>query len=71
MSNRNPRNILLLQQIPDSNPFKKSVAAAFDIAADLEKDLEAVRLDRRLSPEGRKETAQGHLRRAIRDLRDL
>jgi hypothetical protein len=70
MSNRTPRNIQLLQQIAN-NPFAKMVAAAFDIPADLEKDLEAVRLDRRLSPEGRKEAAEGHLRRAIRDLRDI
>jgi hypothetical protein len=71
MSNRNPRNIQLLSQISDANPFKKALAPAFDLVDDLEKDLEAVRLDRRLSPEGRKEVAQGHLRKTIRDLRDL
>jgi heme oxygenase len=71
MSNRTPRNIMLLQQISDSNPFKKAVAGAFDIAADLERDMESVRLNRDLSPEGRQKAAQGHLRSALRDLRDL
>jgi hypothetical protein len=70
MSNRGPRNHQLLQQIAN-NPFRKVVAPAFDIADDLIKDLESVRLDRNLSEEGRQKAAQGHLRRAIRDLRDI
>jgi hypothetical protein len=71
MVNRVPRNIKLLEQVPDSNPFKKTVAPAFDLVDFLEKDLEAVRLDRRLSDEGKKEKVQGHLRKALRELRDL
>jgi len=69
--NRNPRNLQLMSQISDSNPFKKTVATAFDIPDFLERDLEAVRLDRRLSEEGKKEKKQGHLRKALRELRDL
>ena len=68
--NRGPRNHQLLQQI-GNNQFKNEVARAFDIASDYEKDVEAVALDRRLSPDGKKEKAQGHLRQALRDLRDL
>jgi uncharacterized protein YjcR len=70
MSNRNPRNHQLLQQIAN-NPFRKTVAGAFDIVADFERDMEFVGLDRNFSEEGRQKAAQGHLRRAIRDLRDL
>jgi hypothetical protein len=70
MSNRTPRNIQLLQQI-GNNQFKNEVARAFDIAGDYEKDVLAVALDRRLSPEGKKDKVQGHLRQALRDLRDL
>ncbi len=68
--NRNPRNHQLLSQI-EKNPFKKTVAAAFDIPDFLARDMEAVRLDRRLSEEGKKEKKQGHLRKALRELRDL
>jgi hypothetical protein len=72
MSNRNPRNHQLLSQISETNPFKKTVVPrAFDIGRDFEMDAEAVGLDRRLSPEGKQDKAQGHLRKALRDLRDL
>jgi hypothetical protein len=71
MSNRNPRNIQLLSQIAENNPFKKTVAAAFDVSDDLERDLEAVGLRRDLSAEGKKDKAQGYLRKALRNLRDL
>ena len=71
MINRNPRNLQLLSQISDSNPFKKAVAAAFDIPDFLARDVEAVGLDRRLSEEGKKEKRHGHLRKALRELRDL
>jgi hypothetical protein len=59
----------LLQQI-EKNPLRSKVAAAVDIVADFEKDAEAVGLDRRLSPEGKRDKAQGNLRKALRDLRD-
>jgi hypothetical protein len=71
MINRNPRNLQLLSQISDSNPFKKTVATAFDLPDFLARDMEAVALDRRLSEEGKKEKRQGHLRKALRELRDL
>jgi hypothetical protein len=71
MINRNPRNLQLLSQISDANPFKKSlIPRLFDLASDFEKDMEATGLDRRLSPDGKKEKAQGHLRTALRDLRN-
>ena len=69
--NRGPRNHQLMSQIGENNPFKKTVAAAFDISSDFERDMEAVGLNRKLSAEGKREAAQGHLRQAIRDLRDL
>jgi hypothetical protein len=69
--NRNPRNHHLMSQIGESNPFKKTVAAAFDIASDFERDMEALGLNRKLSAEGKQEAAQGHLRLALRSLRDL
>jgi hypothetical protein len=78
--NRNPRNHQLLSQIPDSNPFKKTVVPrAFDLLGDYEKDRESifgtdergVELRRDLSPEGKRGEAQKAIRRAIRDLRDL
>jgi hypothetical protein len=59
----------LLQQI-EKNPLRPKVAAAFDIVSDFALDAEAVGLDRRLSPEGKREKAQGNLRKALRDLRD-
>src|ERR1700738_1090 len=72
MSNRGPRNHQLMSQIAENNPFKKTVApSAFDIGHDFERDVEAVGLNRNLSPEGKQEKAQGHLRKALRDLRDL
>jgi hypothetical protein len=70
MSNRTKRNILMLSQIPDGNPFKHTLAPRlFDIGADFEKDMQAIELSRK-SPEWRQEQAQGHRRRALRDLRD-
>ena len=70
--NRTPRNIQLLQQIPDSNPFKKTLAPrAFDLGNDLEKDLEALALNRNWSREGRRNEAQKLIRSALRDWRDL
>jgi hypothetical protein len=68
---RQPRNIDLLSQISDSNPFKKRVAAAFDLPDFLKKDMEAIGLDKRLSEMGKKEKKQGYLRKTIRELRDL
>jgi hypothetical protein len=69
--NRGPRNASLLQQLSESNPFRKAVAGAFDIAAGFERNIEAVALRRDLSPEGKKAEAQKHMRRALRELLDL
>src|ERR1700682_1568895 len=61
----------LLQQI-EKNPFAKTLApAVFDVASDFKRDMEIVGADRRLSPEGKWDAAQGHLTRALRDLRDI
>jgi hypothetical protein len=60
----------LLAQI-EKNPLKSKVAAAVDIVADFALDTEAVGLDRRLSPEGKRDKAQGNLKKALRDLRDV
>jgi hypothetical protein len=68
-TNTNIKYIQLLQQIA-TNPLRPKVAAAVDIVADFEKDTEAVRLDGRLSPQGKREKAQGNLKKALRDLRD-
>jgi hypothetical protein len=59
----------LLQQI-EKNPLRPKVAAAVDIVTDFALDAEAVGLDRRLSPEGKRDKAQGNLKKALRDLRD-
>ena len=60
-----------MSQISDANPFKKPIIPRlFDLGSDFERDVEATGLDRRLSPDGKKEKAQGHLRTALRDLRN-
>ena len=69
MSNRNPRNHQLLERIKN-NPLKKALVPGFDISEFFTKDMEAVGLNRRLSSEGRQDEARGHLRKALRDLRD-
>ena len=66
----NLRDFQLLQQI-EKNPLRPTVAGAFDIADDFRRDMERVGADRRLSAEGRWEATQGHLRKALRDLRDI
>src|SRR5258706_15395627 len=72
MSKRNPRNIHLLSQISDANPFKKSLAPrAFDLGNDYERDMEALGLNRNWSAEGRRNEALKHTRRTLRDLRDV
>jgi len=71
MINRNPRNLQLMSQISENNPFKKTVVPRiFDIMDDFNRDVEAIGLDRRLSPEGKRDKVQGHLRKALRDRRN-
>jgi hypothetical protein len=74
----NLRYFQLMQQT-EKNPLRPSVARAFDLADDFKKDVESIyardvngnELRRDLSPEGKRGEAQKHLRRALRDLRDL
>jgi hypothetical protein len=62
----------LLGQISDANPFKKSlIPKAFDVASDYSKDMQIVAANAELSDAGRQKAAQRHLRRAIRDHRDV
>jgi hypothetical protein len=70
MTTTNLRYFQLMQQV-EKNPLRPMVAGAFDIASDFSNDMQRVAADRRLSPEGRREATQDHLRRAVRDLRDL
>jgi hypothetical protein len=71
MSTTNLKYFQLLQQI-EKNPFAKTVApAVFDIASDFRKDMEVVGADRRLSPEGKWDRTRDHLRKALRDLRNI
>ncbi len=70
MSN-NFRNIQLLQQIPESNPLKKGLAAAFDISDFFKRDVQAIGQDSRWSAQGRIDERNKNLTRALRDMRDL
>jgi hypothetical protein len=65
----NLRNSQLLQQM-QAHPLKSTLAKALDIAEEFKDAIEAVSDNRKLSAEGKQEATQGHLRRAIRDLRD-
>lgn len=69
--NRHPRNASLLAQLAETNQFRPLAERAFDIENDFEKAMEAVGLDRNLSPQGKKEKAQGHLHKALHDLVNL
>jgi hypothetical protein len=66
------QNLQLLQQIGDTNPFKKNlIPALFDIGRDFEADMEAVSANKKWSPEGRRDEAQKLRRNALRDVRDV
>jgi hypothetical protein len=60
----------LMQQI-EKNPLRPMAAPAFDIASDFRRDMEELEQNRKWSPEGRRDEAQKHLRKALRDLRDM
>jgi hypothetical protein len=67
--NRNPRNQSLLAQISQTNPFKDTLAPRiFAIGNDFEKAVETVGQDGRLSAQGKREKARGHLEKALREL---
>jgi hypothetical protein len=70
MSSRNIRTLQLLEQIK-GNPFAKTLAPGFDISSDFERDMLAVGANEGLSQKGRRDAANGHLRRALRDVRDF
>jgi hypothetical protein len=65
----NLRNAQLLKQM-ESNPLRSSLAKILDLAEEFKDAIEAVSDNRDLSIEGRQKAMQGHLRRAVRDLRD-
>jgi hypothetical protein len=67
--NRAPRNQQILAQLSETNPFKKTVSPrAFDIGTKFDKDVEDVGRDGRLSPQGKREKAQGHHGEALQNL---
>jgi hypothetical protein len=66
----NLRNAQLLQQV-EKNPFRKTLARAFDIAEDYKGDMEFVGLNRDLSEQGRAKARDTNLTKALRDLRDV
>jgi hypothetical protein len=69
--NRDPRNQSLLKQLAETNPFRETLAPRiFAIGNDFEKAVEAVGQDGRLSQQGKKEKARGHLEKALRELDD-
>jgi hypothetical protein len=69
--NRSPRNESLLKQISEHNPFREQLAPRiFAIGNDFEKAVEDVGQDGRLSQQGKKEKARGHLEKALRELDD-
>jgi hypothetical protein len=66
--NRDPRNKHLLAQLSAHNQFKPLAARAFDIGSAFEKGVADVGSDGRLSPQGKREAAKGHLEKARADL---
>jgi hypothetical protein len=68
--NRGPRNQSLLRQISEKNPFKTLAADFLDISSGFERDMQAVRANRKLSAEGKQNEARDHLRKALRARED-
>ena len=66
----NLRYFQLLQQV-EKNPLKPKVVGAFDVASDFALDMQRIAADQKLSEAGRRDAADGLVRKAIRDLRDL
>jgi hypothetical protein len=70
--NRHPRNQSLLQRIPETNPFKATLAQAFfGIGNAYDRDIEDINNDRRLSQEGRREKVKARRQEALDKLTDL
>ena len=70
MTTTSSRYFQLLAQI-EKNPLRPKVAGAFDVASDFAMDMQRIEADRRLSREGRRDAADGLVRKAIRDMRDV
>jgi hypothetical protein len=66
MSNRGPRNLQLLSQIGEKNRFKMLAPTLLDISSDFEQDMQAVRANRKLSAEGKRNEARDLARKALR-----
>jgi hypothetical protein len=60
-----------LMQILARHPLRSSLAKVLDTAEAFQDDVEFLELNKDLSPQGRRKSLQGHLRKAVRDLRDL
>jgi hypothetical protein len=70
--NRHPRNIQLLAQLSEHNPFKAELAhRVFAIGNELERAVEAVGQDGRLSAQGKMQQARSCLEKALRELDDV
>jgi hypothetical protein len=69
--NRIPRNQSLLQQISETNQFKKLAAAVFDIGSAFDRDIEAIGNDRRLSAEGKRDKSKERVQKALLELDDI
>jgi hypothetical protein len=67
--NTNFRNAELLQKL-ERHPLKKALARALDASELFAGDIEHIKLDRRLSAEGRDDARRSKLRGALRDNRD-
>jgi hypothetical protein len=69
--NRGPRNALLLAQIPETNPFKATAQAFFGIGNALDRDIEAIAQDGRLSAAGKAEKSKARRQEALGKLAEL
>jgi hypothetical protein len=65
----NLRNVQILSQV-EAHPMKSTLAKILDLAEEFKDAVEAVSDNKDLTAEGKGKAMQGHLRRAIRDLRD-
>jgi hypothetical protein len=69
MTNNNFRNNNLLEKL-ERHPLKAALARALDASELFAGDVEHIKLDRRLSAEGRDDARRSKLRGALRDNRD-
>ncbi len=69
-NNRRLRNNQMLQRV-ERHLLKPALAKAFDVVEGFQDEVDYIRRDSNLSPAGRANAVQDHLRRAARDLRDI